>query len=86
MTDRTPATGMATRSSRGVRTPGGAQAAVPSELPDGPRYVLAPGDHGQAKPPAVAVKVAADFVLPPWSSKVVIAVKNASGEGCQPTS
>src|SRR5712692_12096888 len=42
----------------GIRPPGGAQAAVPSELSDGPGHVVAPGDHGQTEPPAVAIEIA----------------------------
>src|SRR6266852_9950660 len=42
----------------GIRAPGGAQAAVPSELSDGPGHVVAPGDHGQTEPPAVAIEIA----------------------------
>src|SRR2546425_511977 len=44
----------------GVRTPRGAQAAIPAERSEGPGHVLAPGDHGQAEPPTVTVEVAGD--------------------------
>src|SRR6266849_4077680 len=44
----------------GVRIPRGAEAAVPAEAARRRRHVVAPGDHGQAESPAVAVEVAAD--------------------------
>ena len=44
----------------GIGIPGSAHSAIPAE-PSGNRcHVVAPGDHGHAKPPAVAVKVARD--------------------------
>src|SRR5208282_2077687 len=38
-----------------VRSPGGPQAAVPAELADRSRHLLAPHDHGEAEAPAVAL-------------------------------
>jgi len=38
----------------------GERAAVPAEKGGHRRHVIAPGDHGHAEPPTVAVKVARD--------------------------
>src|SRR5437773_10809218 len=43
-----------------VGIPGGAQAAVPAVSTGYRRDVVAPGDHGDAEPPAMAVKKARD--------------------------